>query len=349
MAERNKISKNTPKFMLDFFNKYREADKRWREMQQEAKIASTVLEKLQKEYAATPLTLFGKKQQLANAIKEVSAFTDSYFNGKLPGEGSEKWSLSGVKDTIQTGVAMDKAIKLNNFVEAMREIGENVGVALGNILPKVTYEDTSETPQTTPTREETTQEILRQTKERQANGEPIPTNKGAVSQEEWENHLRNLGVDVDKLKGTDTDTNTNTNTNTTDAPTATPAPVEDTAEYVEYTYKPGDTFGQVIKNLGLDEGNLWGDNGSVKFYTDQLWSEHPEVFDQRGNIKIGQTIKLRKRGTGSNTTPAATTTQSTQPAQVTPPANAIPDGAFQPVYDTNRKTTTYVPAQARLS
>ena len=341
MAERNKISKNSPKFMLEFFNKYREADKRWREMQQEAKIASTVLEKLQKEYAATPLTLFGKKQQLANAIKEVSAFSDSYFNGKLPGDGSGKWSTSGIKDTVQTGVAMDKAIKLNNFVEAMREIGENVGVALGNILPKNTSEGTPEAPQTPPTREETVQEILRQTRERKANGESIPANNGGVSQGEWENNLRNLGVDVDKLKGTDT--------NTTDTSAATPAPVEDTSEYVEYTYKPGDTFGQVIKNLGLDEGNLWGDNGSVKFYTDQLWAEHPEVFDQHGNIKIGQTIKLRKRGTGSNTTPAVTTTQPSQPAQVTPPANAIPNGAFQPVYDTSRRTTTYVPAQARLS
>lgn len=69
----------------------------------------------------------------------------------------------------------------------------------------------------------------------------------------------------------------------------------DDAEYITYTYKPGDTFGQVLKDLGLGENNLWGANGTVKYYSDQLWAEHPEVFDSRGNIPIGTTIRLRKR------------------------------------------------------
>lgn len=69
----------------------------------------------------------------------------------------------------------------------------------------------------------------------------------------------------------------------------------DDAEYITYTYKPGDTFGQVLKDLGLGENNLWGENGTVKYYSDQLWAEHPEVFDSRGNIPIGTTIRLRKR------------------------------------------------------
>lgn len=67
-------------------------------------------------------------------------------------------------------------------------------------------------------------------------------------------------------------------------PEPTPAPEPNK---VWYTYKAGDTFGQVLKNLGLDEGNLWGDNGTVKYYTDQLWATQPDIFDERGNIKIG--------------------------------------------------------------
>lgn len=61
---------------------------------------------------------------------------------------------------------------------------------------------------------------------------------------------------------------------------------------VEYTYKEGDTFGQVIKDLGLMTDNgLWGNNGDVKYYEKQLrdqgWSG--------GNIPVGTKIRLRKR------------------------------------------------------
>lgn len=73
-------------------------------------------------------------------------------------------------------------------------------------------------------------------------------------------------------------------------PTPTPEP-----EKVWYTYKQGDTFGQVLKDLGLDEGHLWGDDGTVKYYTDQLWATQPDVFDSNGNIKIGVPFYLIPR------------------------------------------------------
>lgn len=60
---------------------------------------------------------------------------------------------------------------------------------------------------------------------------------------------------------------------------------------VTYTYKPGDTFGQVIIDLGLNTSHgLWGDNGDVAYYTKQL-------HDQGiwGNIPVGTTIKLTPR------------------------------------------------------
>lgn len=70
------------------------------------------------------------------------------------------------------------------------------------------------------------------------------------------------------------------------------------AEVIEYTYKPGDNFGQVIKNLGLESGNgLWGENGDVAYYTKQLvdqglWANNG---NRPGNIPIGTTIKLTRR------------------------------------------------------
>lgn len=67
-----------------------------------------------------------------------------------------------------------------------------------------------------------------------------------------------------------------------------------TADTVEYTYKPGDTFGQVVKNLGLESGSgLWGDNGDVAYYTQQLMEQG--ALNDRGNIPIGTTIRLTRR------------------------------------------------------
>lgn len=60
---------------------------------------------------------------------------------------------------------------------------------------------------------------------------------------------------------------------------------------VSYTYKSGDTFGQVILNLGLQTNHgLWGEDGDVAFYTNQLHEQG--IY---GNIPVGTTIKLRRR------------------------------------------------------
>lgn len=67
-----------------------------------------------------------------------------------------------------------------------------------------------------------------------------------------------------------------------------PAEVE---EAYEYTYKPGDTFGQVLMKMGLSDGsNLWGPNGDVEYYRKQL---HDQGL--YGNIPVGATIRLKKR------------------------------------------------------
>lgn len=78
-------------------------------------------------------------------------------------------------------------------------------------------------------------------------------------------------------------------------PEPTPEPTPEPDNKVYYTYVQGDTFGAVLKKLGLDEGNLWGVNGTVNYYTDQLWNTQPNVFDARGNIKIGVEFYLIPR------------------------------------------------------
>lgn len=81
----------------------------------------------------------------------------------------------------------------------------------------------------------------------------------------------------------------------TPKPEPEPEPEPEPDNKVWYTYKQGDTFGQVLKDLGLDEGNLWGDDGTVAYYTDQLWNSQPDVFDTNGNIKIGVPFYLIPR------------------------------------------------------
>ena len=57
---------------------------------------------------------------------------------------------------------------------------------------------------------------------------------------------------------------------------------------VSYTYKSGDTFGQVILNLGLNTGHgLWGDDGDVAYYAKQLGIS--------GNIPVGTTLTFTRR------------------------------------------------------
>lgn len=69
----------------------------------------------------------------------------------------------------------------------------------------------------------------------------------------------------------------------------TPAPAK--SDTVSYTYKQGDTFGQVILNLGLNTNHgLWGADGDVAYYTKQL--NEQGIY---GNIPIGTTIKLTRR------------------------------------------------------
>ena len=75
---------------------------------------------------------------------------------------------------------------------------------------------------------------------------------------------------------------------------------DDTEDTIEYTYQPGDTFGQVIKNLGLNtDKGLWGPDGDVEYYTKQLepqlWSSGAWEQGRRQNIPIGTTIKLKRR------------------------------------------------------
>lgn len=69
-----------------------------------------------------------------------------------------------------------------------------------------------------------------------------------------------------------------------------PAPVED--KTISYTYKAGDTFGQVIIDLGLRTSHSMWDpvDGDVAYYTKQLNEQ-----GITGNIPIGTTIKLTPR------------------------------------------------------
>lgn len=74
-------------------------------------------------------------------------------------------------------------------------------------------------------------------------------------------------------------------------PTPTPEPTPKPTKKVKYTYKAGDTFGQVICDLGLKTSHgLWGPDGDVAYYTVQLHDQG--IY---GNIPIGTTIELTPR------------------------------------------------------
>lgn len=75
----------------------------------------------------------------------------------------------------------------------------------------------------------------------------------------------------------------------TPKPEPTPAPTGD----ITYTYVKGDYFSKVLVKLGLDEGKLWGDNGTVRFYTKQLVEQN--VLDKNGNVKIGIPFTLKRK------------------------------------------------------
>lgn len=74
------------------------------------------------------------------------------------------------------------------------------------------------------------------------------------------------------------------------APTPTPTP----SKKVHYVYKQGDTFGQVICDLGLKTSHgLWGPDGDVAYYTRQL--EEQGALDANGNVIVGREIVLAPR------------------------------------------------------
>lgn len=70
-----------------------------------------------------------------------------------------------------------------------------------------------------------------------------------------------------------------------------PTPVKPTT--LEYTYHKGDYFSKVLVTLGLDEGHLWGADGTVAYYTEQLIKQ--EMLDSNGNVKIGIPFTLTRR------------------------------------------------------
>lgn len=76
-------------------------------------------------------------------------------------------------------------------------------------------------------------------------------------------------------------------------PTPKPEPTPQPGKEVSYTYVKGDYFSKVLVKLGLDEGNLWGENGTVAYYTKQLIEQ--DVLDARGNVKIGVPFVLKIR------------------------------------------------------
>lgn len=76
-----------------------------------------------------------------------------------------------------------------------------------------------------------------------------------------------------------------------DNPKPAPVPPKPPKKQVSYTYKKGDTFGQVILDLGLNtKHGLWGADGDVSYYTEQLHQQG--IY---GNIPIGTTIELTPR------------------------------------------------------
>lgn len=73
-------------------------------------------------------------------------------------------------------------------------------------------------------------------------------------------------------------------------PAPTPTPQDGK---VTYSYVKGDCFSRVLVKLGLDEGHLWGKDGTVAYYTQQLVEQG--VLDARGNVKIGVPFTLTVR------------------------------------------------------
>lgn len=76
-------------------------------------------------------------------------------------------------------------------------------------------------------------------------------------------------------------------------PTPSPEPIPTPEEDITYSYVPGDYFSKVLVNLGLDEGHLWGESGTVEYYTSQLVEQN--VLDTNGNVKLYTPFTLKRR------------------------------------------------------
>lgn len=72
-----------------------------------------------------------------------------------------------------------------------------------------------------------------------------------------------------------------------------PTPTPEPGDTINYTYVYGDYFSKVLVKLGLDENNLWGKNGSVEHYTEQLIEQN--MLDYRGNVRVGVPFTLTRR------------------------------------------------------
>lgn len=62
---------------------------------------------------------------------------------------------------------------------------------------------------------------------------------------------------------------------------------------ITYSYVQGDYFSGVLVKLGLSENNLWGENGAVEYYTEQLIQQN--MLDSRGNVYLGIPFTLTER------------------------------------------------------
>ena len=72
-----------------------------------------------------------------------------------------------------------------------------------------------------------------------------------------------------------------------------PGPTPEPSKEIVFTYVKGDYFSKVLVDLGLDEGHLWGPEGAVAYYTEQLVAQN--VLDVNGNVKIGVAFTLARR------------------------------------------------------
>lgn len=73
----------------------------------------------------------------------------------------------------------------------------------------------------------------------------------------------------------------------------TPTPTPQPGDKITYSYVPGDSFGNVLIKLGLDEGNLWGASGTVRYYTNQLIEQG--ALTERGYVRLNFPFTLTRR------------------------------------------------------